>query len=134
MPRDPRRHDDALRVGTDDLGVLDLRTYRLVPGSRDSFDRIFREELFPLHHHARIHVVGYGPSLTDDEHYFLARAFGSMAERDEQLGAYYDSDAWRNHYEPRIMSLVESFHVVVVSIPGRTREILAASPLGEVAD
>jgi hypothetical protein len=39
-----------------------------------------------------IDVAGYGPSLADDEHYYLARAFPSVSEREQQLGAFYGSE------------------------------------------
>ncbi|MGH3111421.1 MAG: NIPSNAP family protein, partial [Gaiellaceae bacterium] len=57
--------------------VIDLRTYRLVPGGREEFDRIFREDVRPMLERRGIEIVGHGPSLGDDCHYFLARGFPS---------------------------------------------------------
>jgi hypothetical protein len=54
--------------------VLDLRTYKLVPGGRETFDRILRESALPMLRRYEIDVVGYGSSLADSDHYYLARA------------------------------------------------------------
>jgi ketosteroid isomerase-like protein len=95
---------------------MDLRTYALVPGGRQAFDRIVCEEALPMLRREGIHVVGYGPSLADSEHYFLARAFASCAEREEQLAAFYGSDEWRQSYEDTVMQLIESYHAVVIPL------------------
>jgi hypothetical protein len=94
--------------------VLDLRTYRLVPGGRETFDRIFREGALPLLGRHEIDVVGYGPSLGDDRHYYLARTFPSATRRDEQLGAFYGSDEWLDNYGGTVMELIESYHTLVL--------------------
>jgi hypothetical protein len=113
----------------DESALLDLRTYRLVPGGRGEFDRIFLEGAFPMLRRAGIHVVGYGPSLVDDRHYFLARAFMSAAHREEQLGTFYGSDEWRENYESAVMSLIEGYHVVVVSLTPSMHAALTAVPV-----
>jgi hypothetical protein len=58
---------------------LDLRTYKLVAGGRETFDRILREHTLPMLRRHEIDVVGFGPSLADDDHYYLARAFPSAS-------------------------------------------------------
>jgi hypothetical protein len=113
---------------------MDLRTYALVPGSRQAFDRILCAEALPMLRRAGIHVVGYGPSLADSEHYFLARAFASRAEREEQLTAFYGSDEWRQNYEDRVMQLIESHHTVVIPLGPCIAEALDVdAPQAEIA-
>lgn len=96
--------------------VLDLRTYKLVPGGREPFDRIFRKHALPMLGRHEIDVVGYGPSLADDEHYYLARAFSSASRRERQLGAFYGSKEWQQDYERAVMELVETYHTVVIPL------------------
>ena len=95
--------------------VVDLRTYRLVPRGRDEFDRIFREGALPMLEARAIEVVGHGPSLVDEHHYFLARAFPSEDEREQQLGSFYESDEWRPYAE-RVDALIETYHHLVVPL------------------
>jgi NIPSNAP len=96
--------------------VLDLRTYKLVPGGREVFDRILRERALPMLGRYEIEVVGYGPSLLDGDHYYLARAFPSISCRGQQLGAFYGSDEWRRGYEDTVSELIETYHTVVVPL------------------
>jgi NIPSNAP len=108
--------------------VLDLRTYRVVPGGRAEFERIFVEGALPMLRRHGIDVVAHGPSVADDVHYFLVRAFASAAERDEQLASFYGSEEWRQSYDAAVMSLIEAYHTVVIPLTseGSTfREALA---------
>jgi hypothetical protein len=114
--------------------VIDLRTYALVPEGRQAFDRILCEEALPMLRRAGIHVVGYGPSLADSDHYFLVRAFASRAEREEQLTAFYGSDEWRQNYEDMVMQLIESYHTVVIPLAPSIAEALNVdAPQAEMA-
>lgn len=94
--------------------VLDVRTYKLVPGGRSDFDRIFREDSLPMLQRFGIQVVAYGPSLVDDDGYCLIRAFPSAARREDQLDSFYGSDEWRQNYEDAVMALIETYHTVVI--------------------
>ena len=100
----------------DPAPVLDVRTYKLVPGGREEFDRIIREGALPMLRRAGISVVGYGPSIVDDDGYFLMRSFQSAAEREEQLGSFYGSDEWRESYEDAVMALIENYHTIVIPL------------------
>jgi hypothetical protein len=110
-----------VRLATTDCPtrVLDLRTYRVVPGGRAALDRLFREDALPMLERAGIEVLAFGPSLVDDDHYFLARAFDSVAERDTLLQAFYGSEEWRTTCNEAVSSLLDAYQVVVVpSTPG----------------
>jgi hypothetical protein len=78
-----------------------------------------------------IDVVGYGPSLADDEHYYLARAFSSASRREHQLRAFYESEEWRLRYERDVMELIDAYHVVVIPLTSCIGQALAS---GDVAD
>jgi hypothetical protein len=106
--------------------LLDLRTYKLVPGGRQPFDRILREGALPMLNRHEIDVVGHGPSLTDDGHYYLARAFPSAASRERRLGAFYGSDEWRHGYEDNVMELIETYHTVVIPLAANAARTLAS--------
>ena len=106
--------------------VLDLRTYKLVPGGRETFESIFREGALPMLGRHEIEVVGYGPSLVDEEHYYLARAFPSASRREQQLGGFYGSEEWQQRYERAVMDLIESYHTVVIPRTPRIAQALAS--------
>jgi hypothetical protein len=98
--------------------VLDIRTYKLVAGMRDEFDRIVREHSLPMLRRYGISVVAAGSSLQDDYHYVLIRSFDSLDERREQLERFYGSDEWLENYEEPVMELIEAYHTVVLPAPG----------------
>jgi hypothetical protein len=105
--------------GADAEPVLDLRIYKLRLGRRETFASIFEDEALPMLRRYEIDVVGYGPSLADADRYYLARAFASSSQREQQLGAFYGSDEWQQGYEERVMELIEAFHTVVIPLtPG----------------
>jgi hypothetical protein len=115
-------------VSTAGEPVLDLRTYQLVPGGGAEFDRIFREHSLPMLERHGIEVVGYGPSLDDADLYFLMRAFPSAASRNEQLGAFYGSDEWRENYRDAVLALIEDYHELFVPLaPIRQAATILAS-------
>jgi hypothetical protein len=101
--------------------VLDLRTYRLVPGGAEQFDRIFRERVLPMLERFGIEVVGYGPSLDDGDLYYLMRAFGSATLREEQLDAFYGSEVWGQNYRDAVLALIETYHTLLIDFPPAMR-------------
>ncbi len=114
--------------------VVDLRTHRLVAGGGEAFDRIFRDGALPMLRRAGIHVLGCGPSLLDSDCYFLARAFASRSERQEQLSAFYGSNEWRENYDDAVMQLIESYHTVVIPLaPGLAGVFGLDAPQAEMA-
>ncbi len=97
--------------------ILEIRTYRLHPGTQAEFVRVMRDEAIPLLTAAEIMVVGAGPSLAGEdghEEAYLMRAFASIEQRDEQEAAFYGSDAWRLGPREAVVSRIESYHTIVI--------------------
>jgi NIPSNAP len=94
--------------------VLDVRTYKCVPGGRDELVRIMADGTVPMLRRDGIEVLAYGPSLRDGDHAFLIRRFPSAAVREEQLERFYGSDEFVSTYEEQVMALIDAYHVVVI--------------------
>jgi len=97
--------------------ILEIRTYRLRPGTRDEFVRVMTVESLPLLTRFGIEVVSAGASLVDEdghEEAYLVRRFPSLAVRDEQEAAFYGSPAWQTGPREAIVSRIESYHTIVV--------------------
>ena len=75
---------------------VEIRSYNLRPGARGEFHRLFLEEAFPMFQRWNVDVVAYGPSLHDQDSYFLMRRYDSLAQREESENAFYGSDEWRS--------------------------------------
>lgn len=99
--------------------ILEIRTYRLKPGSTEEFIRLMREESLPLLEKFGIRVVRCGASLFAEdgrEEAYLIRAFPSLEAHREQEEAFYGSDAWRQGPREAVLSHIESYHSVVLEV------------------
>ncbi|HEX6420617.1 MAG TPA: NIPSNAP family protein [Acidimicrobiales bacterium] len=111
-------HDTGGRGGRTPA-ILEIRTYRLKPGTRDAFVDLMRAEAAPLLARFGITVVDCGPSLVDEdgnEEAYLVRAFRSLEERQEQEEAFYGSDDWREGPREAVLAPIESFHTIVMEV------------------
>jgi len=98
---------------------MEMRTYRLLPGTRDEFVRVMREESVPLLRAAGITVVDAGPSLVDEDGFeeaYLIRLFDDLDDRDRAEEAFYGSEAWRTGPREAIVSRIETYHTIVLEI------------------
>jgi hypothetical protein len=107
--------------------VLDVRTYKLVPGGGEEFGRILRERALPMLERFRIEVVASGHSLDDCDVYYLIRAFPSAARRKEQLDSFYGSDEWRQNHRDAVLALIETYHTVVLELTPTISQALRSS-------
>jgi hypothetical protein len=97
--------------------IVEVRTYRLMPGTRTDFVRIMAETL-PILAAAGIDVVGHGPSIVDeddDECAYLIRRFATVEERDRLEEAFYSSPAWTQGPREAILSRIVDYHTVVLA-------------------
>lgn len=99
--------------------ILEIRTYRCVPGRRDDFLNVMRRRSIPLLATYGIQVVDFGAPLVDEEPWeeaYLMRAFPSLVERDRLEETFYGGDDWRLELRESVMSCIESYHTVVLDI------------------
>lgn len=100
--------------------ILEIRTYRLRPGTREQFDRVAVGEARPLLVEFGIDVVRASPSEADEdgvEEYVLIRSFDSLADRDEKEHAFYGSQQWADGPREGILSRIEHYHTIVLTVP-----------------
>jgi hypothetical protein len=104
-----------------DRTVVEIRSYRLEPGSGTAFHRLMAEQSLPMLERWGVDVIAFGPSLDDDELYYLIRGYASAAELQRSQDAFYGSDEWREGPREAVLALIESYLSVVVpadSLPG----------------
>ena len=95
-------------------GVVEVRTYKLLPGTGGEFHRTVIDEVMPLLERWGTKVVGFGPSLDDADLYFLLRVYESVEDLQVSQDEFYGSDEWRNGPREAIVSRIESSISVVV--------------------
>lgn len=110
--------------------IIEIRTYRLIPGSSSEFKRILIEQARPLIEESGIRVVDCGVSLVRDEGHeegYLIRAFHSHQEREEQEGAFYSSASWLQGPRAEFLSHIEQFHTIVLETSAEAVQALSTA-------
>ena len=98
-----------------DRWLLEIRTYRVVPGEREVLHAAFVDAVPDLEK-VGIRVVGHGPSVEDQEHYVLLRAYRSLEELNRQEEAFYGGPLWRDKHRGKVMPHLEAYHTVVLEV------------------
>ena len=109
------------------MRVLEIRTYRLLDGTRDEYDRLFREDALPLLRQFDIDVIAAGPSLDDPNGYFLIRAFDDLADRERREDRFYSSPEWRQGPREAVLERIEVYTDAVVELDEQAIETLRRS-------
>jgi hypothetical protein len=63
-----------------------------------------------------VDVVANGPSLHDENSYYLIRRFDSLSHRQESENAFYGSDEWRKGPREQILARIESYTEIVLEL------------------
>ena len=107
---------------------IEIRSLNLKHGARKEFQRLYIEEALPLLKRWNIDVVAHGPSLHDENSYFVIRRFDSLAQREQMEEAYYASDDWRQGPRERVLALIENYTDVVLELDEVTVQGLRREP------
>jgi hypothetical protein len=95
---------------------IEIRSINLKPGMREEFHRLYIEVALPLLKRWNFDVVAHGPSLHDEDSYYVIRRFDSLAQRDEMEDTYYSSDDWRQGPREAILALMENYADIVFEL------------------
>jgi NIPSNAP protein len=96
--------------------ILEIRTYRLRPGTTESFVAAMAQAVVLLAEFG-IDVVAYGASLVREdghEEAYLIRSFESVEAHEAQEDRFYSSAQWRDGPRAAVVSCIESYHSVVL--------------------
>ena len=102
------------------MSFMEIRSYTLKAGTRDEFNRLFLEEAMPLLKRWNVDVVTYGPSLHDENSYYLMRHFESLAQREESESSFYGSDEWRQGPREQIIACIENYTEFLIELDNAT--------------
>jgi len=95
--------------------MIEILILNLRPGTRDEFHELYVKESLPLQKKWNIEVVAHGPSLHDDNSYYVVRSFKNLHDRERLQNAFYNSDDWQKGPRTAILSKAEHMATVVVS-------------------
>jgi hypothetical protein len=84
---------------------IEIRSLNLRPGTREEFHRLYIEEALPLLKRWNFDVVAHGPSLHDENTYYMIRRYESLSQREQMEDAYYArNDRWQSSCEAMLAS------------------------------
>jgi len=102
--------------------LVEIRSYRLKPGTAGEFDRLVREVSVPVLRRGGIDVVACGPSLRDEDAYYLMRAYASLDDLELSEAAFYGSDAGRLGPREAVLACIDTYTSIVIEVDGGTVE------------
>ncbi|MFL6697168.1 MAG: NIPSNAP family protein [Vitreoscilla sp.] len=94
---------------SDSRRLVEIRAYRLKPGTRDDFHAAVTQGALPMVRAYGMDVVAHGPVPNDANGYFLVRSFASLAELTAQEDEFYGSTPWREGPREALVSRIETY-------------------------
>ena len=94
--------------------IIEMRTYKLKPGTRAQFLEIFRSKCVPAHTDIGMKILGPFASVEDPDMFFFMRGFPDLASREPMKAKFYDGELWKGELEDLMMPLIEKYDVVLV--------------------
>ncbi len=95
---------------------IEIRTLNLKVGMREEFHRLYIKDALPLLQRWNFDVVAHGPSLHDENTYYVIRRYDSLTQREQMEDAYYASDDWRHGPRETMLALIESYTDIVLEV------------------
>src|SRR4026209_2702927 len=99
---------------------IEIHSLNLKPNSREEFHHLYIKEALPLLKRWDFDVVAHGPSLHDENSYYVIRRFESLAQREDMEDGYYASDDWRKGPREAMLALIEDYTDIVLELDEAT--------------
>jgi hypothetical protein len=108
---------------------VEIRSYELKPGTGAQFDRLVEGESVPMLRRHGIDVVAFGPSLYDEDAYYLMRSYASREELERSEAGFYGSEEWRLGPREAILACIDRYVSIVVELDGVAIDGLRKTPI-----
>jgi hypothetical protein len=93
--------------------IVEVRSYRIIPGRREEFIRLFESRAVPALRAHGMKVLGPLIDVENPNKFVWLRSFPSLEERDRLKKAFYEGDLWKNDLEALAMPMLESYDVIL---------------------
>ena len=93
--------------------IVEVRSYRIKPGKREEFIKLFESRAIPALRQYGMKVVGPMLDVENPNKFVFLRSFPSLEERDRMKDAFYGSELWKNELEALAMPLLDSYDVIL---------------------
>jgi quinol monooxygenase YgiN len=89
--------------------LLEIRTYRLKPGTMQEFHAAMRDVVAPMLRCDGMDVVAYGTSNHEAESYYLVRAYTSRSALESEQSAFYNSAQWTQGPRALLVDRIDTY-------------------------
>jgi hypothetical protein len=96
--------------------LIEIRSTALKPGKRAEFHQLYIAEALPRLNRWNFDVVAHGPSLHDENMYYVIRRYDSLEQREQMEDTYYASDDWRQGPREAMLALMENYTDIVFEL------------------
>lgn len=104
--------------------IIEVRTYRIKPGRRAEFIRLFETRSVPAMREHGMQVLGPLLDVENPQRFVFLRSFPSLEEREPIKESFYGGDLWKHELEAIMMPLIDSYDVTLCeTTPGCVFEI-----------
>jgi len=93
--------------------IVEVRSYRIKPGKRDEFIRLFETRAVSAMRSYGMQVTGPFLDVENPNKFVFLRSFPSLEERDRMKEAFYGGEIWKNELERLAMPLLDSYDVIL---------------------
>jgi hypothetical protein len=95
--------------------IYAIRSYNLKPGVRSEFHNVVVNEAVPMLHRWKFNVVDFGPSIHDENSYFIIRGYSSIADMEKQENSFYGSEEWKKGPREAVLGHILNYTTVVIT-------------------
>jgi hypothetical protein len=97
--------------------VVEMRTYKLKPGTRERFLEVFRTQSVPEHRRLGMKILGPFLSIEEADTFFFMRGFPDLPSRERLKASFYEGELWTRELENVLMPMIDRYDVVLVEDP-----------------
>jgi NIPSNAP len=94
--------------------IIEMRTYKIKPGLRAEFLKVFESKARPEHEKIGMKILGPFLSVENADTFFWMRAFPDLKSRGPLRDQFYEGKLWKEELEQKLMPMIEKYDVVVV--------------------
>src|SRR6185312_10480607 len=102
---------------SEQLMIIEMRTYKLRPCKRAEFLEIFHSKSVPAHHEIGMKIVGPFLSIEDPDTFFFMRGFPDLESREPMKAKFYEGELWKRELENVLMPMIEKYEVCLMDDP-----------------
>ena len=93
--------------------IVEVRSYRIKPGKRAEFIKMFETRSVPVLREYGMKIVGPLLDVENPNKFVFLRSFPSIEDREPMKEAFYSSDIWKNELESILMPMIDSYDVIL---------------------